>query len=65
MKEYCECGCHYEKEFCNNYLNTEHCLLKRKFLSVKRHINDDLIKIKLNKKIYYYNIKQMAIYLNL
>ena len=42
MKEYCECGCHYEKEYCNNYLNTEHCLLKRIFYSVKRHINDDL-----------------------
>ncbi len=39
-KEYCECGCHYENEYTNDYLNTEHCLLKRIFSSVKRHSND-------------------------
>ena len=38
MKEFCECGCHYENEFTNDYFSTEHCLLKRIFSSVKRHI---------------------------
>lgn len=41
MKEYCECGCHYENEDINDYMNTEHCLLKRIFSSVKRHTNDN------------------------
>ena len=41
MKEYCECGCHYENESINDYLNTEHCLLKRIFSSVKRYSNDN------------------------
>ncbi len=41
MKEYCECGCHYENEYTNDYLNTEHCLLKRIFSSVKRYSNDN------------------------
>jgi DNA polymerase sigma len=40
MKEYCECGCHYEGGFTNDYLSTEHCLLKRVFSSVKRYISD-------------------------
>ena len=41
MKEYCECGCHYESECANDYFNTDHCLLKRIFSSVKRHSNDN------------------------
>ena len=42
-QEECECGCHYEKspdESClagaHGVYNTEHCILKRIFNSVKR-----------------------------
>jgi len=41
MKEYCECGCHYESEYNNEYFSTDHCLLKRIFSSVKRHSSDN------------------------
>ena len=34
-KEDCECGCHYGI-IQNNHINTEHCILKRIFNSVKR-----------------------------
>ena len=40
MEEYCECGCHYENEYTNEYFKTEHCLLKKIFSSVKRQTND-------------------------
>ena len=40
-KEECECGCHYETEYLNDYMKMEHCILKRIFNAVKRYsIND-------------------------
>lgn len=38
-REECECGCHYNKPECKEeciIVNTEHCILKRIFNSVKR-----------------------------
>ena len=40
-KEECECGCHYETEYFNDFMIMEHCILKRIFNAVKRYsIND-------------------------
>ena len=39
-REQCECGCHFEKEGYTDYMNVEHCLLKRIFNAVKRTIDE-------------------------
>lgn len=41
-KEECECGCHYETEYLQEYEKMEHCILKRIFNAVKRHSFDEL-----------------------